>query len=184
MTGELHLRPVTVRDAPALQALLEADAAYARRVTGMDPVSTEAIDLYTSRPPQLPMHRKVLLGAFDEGGLAAVVDVLRGWPDPATAHIGLLQVHADRKRQGIGRRTHDLLLDLVGGWTEITMLRAAIVGTNADSAAPFWASLGYQPTEPARPYRAGDIATHVTAWTLPLTPTRCPRDITTETSPR
>ncbi len=183
MTGGLHLRPLTVRDLSALQTLLEADAGYARRVTGTDPRSTDAIDVYTSRPPRLPMHRKLLLGAFDDAGLAAVIDVLRGWPDTATAHIGLLQVHADRKRLGIGRRTHDLLLDLVGAWPEITVLRAAIVATNAASAAPFWASLGYQPTEPPRPYRAGEVTTHVTAWTLPLTSAQIP-EATSETSPR
>ncbi|WP_425575009.1 GNAT family N-acetyltransferase [Nocardioides panacisoli] len=96
------------------------------------------------------------------------MDVLRGWPDRATAHIGLLQVHPSRQRQGVGRRAHDLLLAELAGWSEVTTLRAAIVGTNAAEAEPFWTALGYRPAEPPRPYRAGSTDTHVTAWTRPI----------------
>jgi GNAT superfamily N-acetyltransferase len=170
MTGTLRLRRLTTGDLAELQALLEADPDYVRRVTGADPGPGEAADLLTGRPPGLPAERKVLLGAYDDHGLAAIVDVLRGWPDAATAPIGLLQVYADRKRQGVGRRTHDLLLELVEGWPEITVLRAAIVAINAAGAAPFWADLGYRPAEPPKPYQAGPVATTVTAWTRPGRP--------------
>lgn len=168
MTGDLCLRALTDHDLPALQALLEADPAYTRRVTGAAPAAGEAHDLLTGRPPGLPTEQKLVLGAFDECGLAAVLDVLRGWPDPSTVHIGLLQVHADRKREGIGRRAHNLLDDMLGQWPEITTLRASIVATNAAHAEPFWAALGYRPSEPPRPYEAGRIRTHVTAWTRSL----------------
>jgi hypothetical protein len=164
----MHLRPLTEADLPALQQLLESDPGYAERVTGTAPGPGDAADLLAGRPPGLPADRKVVLGAFDDTGLAAVLDVLRGWPDPATAHIGLLQVDAGRRRQGVARRTHDLFLDLVAGWPEIRTLRAAIVGTNAAEAEPFWTSVGYRPGEPPRPYRAGGTDTHVTAWHAPV----------------
>jgi len=165
----MQLRPLAVRDLPAMQVLLDADPAYARRVTGTDPAPGSATDLLLDRPPDLPPDRKVVLGVFDELGLAAVVDVLRGWPIPSVAHIGLLQVHPSRQRQGVGRRAHDLLLDwLAAGWPEVRTLRAAIVATNADSAGPFWVALGYRPAEAPKPYQAGTTATTVSAWSRPI----------------
>lgn len=169
MTAALHLRPLDAHDLPALQDLLEADPGYAQRVTGAGPRPDEAAELLISRPADLPVERKVVLGAFDDAEvLAAVIDVLRGWPDPSSAHIGLLQVHSSRKRQGVGRRAHDLMLDWIGaGWPGITQLRAAIVATNAADAAPFWAAQGYQPTGVPQPYAAGDTATEVSVWCRP-----------------
>jgi GNAT superfamily N-acetyltransferase len=165
MTGVLRLRPLTDRDRPALQELLDADPGYALRVTGEPPEPGGAADLLVDRPPDLHPNQKTVLGAFDGDGLAAVIDVLRGWPNPTTAHIGLLQVHPSRKRQGVGRRAHDLLLAYVADWTEVTTLRAAIVGTNAAEAEPFWAALGYQPTGTPKRYQAGTTTTDVSAWT-------------------
>ena len=161
----MHLRPLTPADRPALQELLDADPGYARRVTGADPDKHGAADLLADRPDGLAAEDKVVLGVYDDGGLAAVVDVLRGWPDASTALIGLLQVHARCQGTGVGRRAHELLLDLVGTWPGITQLRAAIVATNAAAADPFWTAMGYRPAGPPAPYRAGDTATQVTVWT-------------------
>lgn len=167
MTSDLRLRHLTIGDLPQVRELLDADPGYAYRVTGAGPRPHDAAELLASGPPGLRPDQKMLLGAVDDHGLAAVIDVLRGWPDPATVHVGLLQVHAARKREGIGRRTHALLLDQVAQWPEIVTLRAAIVATNAAHAEPFWAALGYRPTERPKPYRIGAQVTQVTAWTCP-----------------
>lgn len=167
----MRLRPLDARDLPAVKALLDADPEYARRVTGADPPPDGATDLLFDRPPNLEPDRKVVLGAIDDRGLAAVLDILRGWPEPSVAHVGLLQVHAGRQHQGIGRRAHDLLLGWIAAtWPEIRTLRAAIVATNAEAADPFWTALGYRPTEAPKPYSAGATATTVTAWTRPVAP--------------
>jgi GNAT superfamily N-acetyltransferase len=176
MTGDLRLRVLSGQDLPALRDLLETDPGYARRVTGHDPRPGDAEELLTVGPPGLPAERKVVLGAVDDDGLACVVDLLRGWPDPATAYIGLLQVHAARQRQGMGRRTHELLLDLVSGWPEVTRLRAVVVGTNAQEAEPFWSALGYRPTETPKPFTAGSVVTTATGWTRAVRPAGPPRE--------
>ena len=46
------------------------------------------------RPEGLAEEAKVVLGAFAAAQLVAVVDLLRGFPNEATAFIGLLEVHA------------------------------------------------------------------------------------------
>lgn len=170
MSGSLHMRQLTAEDLPILQVFLESDPDYARRVTGSAPAPDEAVDLVSSVPPGVAPDQKLVLGVFDDAGLAAVVDVLRGWPQPSVVHIGLLQVHLDRKRQGVGRRAHELLLGWIGGWPEITTLRAAIVATNSDHAEPFWMAQGYRPSGAPKPYRAGDTITEVSVWTRDAMP--------------
>ncbi len=78
-------------------------------------------------------------------------------------------MHSGRKGQGVGRRAHDLLLDWIEEWPEVTRLRAAIVQTNAEHAAPFWEALGYRTVGPPRPYEQGSVRTTVRLWTRPLT---------------
>jgi predicted GNAT superfamily acetyltransferase len=77
-------------------------------------------------------------------------------------------VHAQRKGEGVGRRAHDLLLDVVEAWPEIDLVRAAIVETNAEQAAPFWAALGYTPEGTPRPFEQGSVRTTVRVWTRPV----------------
>ena len=133
----LTMRQLDQRDAQAVQALLDADPHYARRVTGTSAPPHAAAELLTARPAGLPATHKAVLGAYDDtGALVAVVDVLRGWPDDHTAHIGLLQTHSAYQGRGIGRRTHELLLEWVASWPEVQRLRATIVATNAPFADP------------------------------------------------
>jgi GNAT superfamily N-acetyltransferase len=162
----LTLRPLNFFDQPALQRLLEADPGYSERVTGAPPAPTEARDLLTGRPPELRAENKCVLGAFPDEALVAVVDLLRGRPEPSTTHIGLFQVHAVHQDTGLGRRIHHQPLQWLrqwpgqrlgqrpgqwpGQWPGTTVVRAAVVATNAEHAEPFWAAMGLHPhREPA-----------------------------------
>lgn len=158
MTDELLLRPIEAEDVEAVQAVIESDAGYVERVTGLPPGPADAQSLLLMRPPDLAEDRKVVYGAWAAGELVGLLDVLRGWPNPEVVHIGLLQVRGDRQGEGIGRRTHDLLLDVVSGWPEVRTLRIAIVETNASVAEPFWRSLGYAPSGEPKPYRYNNLS--------------------------
>jgi GNAT superfamily N-acetyltransferase len=160
----LTLRRLTEADAPAVQSLLDADPGYAVRVSGRPAQAGEASEVLTGRPPELSKDRKVALGGFVGDELVAVVDLLRGWPDPGTAHIGLLQVHVHHKGRGVGRQVHDQVVDHVRGWPEITRIRAAIVESNAPHAVPFWTAVGYAAEGEPVPYRHGAVSTTVTIW--------------------
>ncbi|GAA1919214.1 GNAT family N-acetyltransferase [Nocardioides marmoribigeumensis] len=168
MTDGLTLRRLEESDVTAVQRLIEADPDYTQRVSGSPPGPDEAHRLLTARPATLAPDQKVVLGVFCGTGLVALIDLLRGWPDAGTVHIGLLQVHPQHQGQGIGRRAHDLLLDWIHGWPEVTQLRAAIVETNAEHAAPFWQALGYTAFGPPKPYEQGAVSTTVRLWTRPV----------------
>ncbi|MFC4787143.1 GNAT family N-acetyltransferase [Nocardioides sp. MAHUQ-72] len=171
MTGTIRLRRLTVRDAAAVQAIVEADPGYSERVSGRPAGPREGRALLLGRPPGFPADRKIVLGAYAEeqpDELVAVVDLLVGWPKPTCAHVGLLQVRAASHGRGVGRRVHEQLLAEVGRWPEVDTLRAAIVETNAEVAEPFWQAMGYRPTGPPRPYRNGTVDTTLRIWTRPV----------------
>ena len=168
----LTLRPLD-HDDPAdveqVAALIDADPGYVERVEGRTPRPGDAERLLRDAPPDLPQEGKVVLGAFDDGVLVAVVDLLRGWPEPGTAHIGLLQVHAAHQGHGLGRKVHDEALGWVAGhWPEVVGLRAAIVAPNAARAVPFWRALSYRPHGEPVLYTGDHIATTAQIWVRPL----------------
>lgn len=141
------------RDVDALQALVESDPGYTERVTGYPPGPSDALSLLLVRPAGVEEDAKVVLGAFEDEHLVAVLDVLRGYPDPARAFVGLLLVRGDRQGRGIGRRVVEELLAGVGRkWPEVEWLRLAVVDTNA-GVAGFWERLGFEATGEERPYR-------------------------------
>jgi GNAT superfamily N-acetyltransferase len=169
VTDDLILRPIEPEDVEAVQGVIESDAGYVERVTGLPPGPADAQSLLLMRPPDLAEDRKLVYGVWAAGELVGLLDVLRGWPAPDVAHVGLLQVRGDRQGEGLGRRAHSLLLDVVAGWPEVRTLRLAIVSTNASVAEPFWRSLGYAPAEAPKPYRYNNLAATSQIWTREAT---------------
>jgi len=150
--GRVELRAIEPGDVPAVQALIESDPGYTERVTGYPPGPADAQSLLMMRPEGLPEDAKVVLGAWTDDGLVALVDLLRGYPETGTVFIGLLQVHGTHQRRGLGASTYKSVEEYVRGWPEVIKLRLAVVDTNAD-AAKFWTAMGFAATGEARPYR-------------------------------
>ena len=167
---DIELRDIEPDDVVALQVLIESDPDYTERVTGHPPGPADAQSLLQIRPPDVAAENKRVLGAWLNGSLVAVVDLIRGFPDEETVHIGLLQVHAEQQRRGLGKQVHDLAVQKVRRWApQAASLRAAIVATNATHAEPFWRSLNYEPIGDARPYAYDKLQTAVTIWRRPTT---------------
>jgi len=166
----LHL--ADARDIAALQALLESAPDYARRITGKDPQPSDAREVLTALPPGLEIGRKLAIGLWCERteALLGFADVLRGWPRPAVAHIGLLVVHGAHRGTGVGRALHDVVVEQGLAWGEIDTLRLGIVATNATVAEPFWRSCGYAPTGEVKPYAAGTVTSSTAIWERSLAP--------------
>jgi RimJ/RimL family protein N-acetyltransferase len=113
------LAPVRPEEVGAVQDVIESDPGYVQRVTGLPPGPADAQSLLLMRPPDLPEERKLVLGIRRDGEIVGLVDVLRGFPEPDIAYLGLLQLRGDLQGQGLGRAAHDELLTLLGGWPEI-----------------------------------------------------------------
>lgn len=93
-----------------------------------------------------------MVGMFDGSELLAVADVLRGYPTPSRAYIGLLQVAGRVHGRGFGRTLHHEVLALVRTWPEVTTIRLAVADPNRSQADPFWQRMGYTPTGDTTPW--------------------------------
>lgn len=165
----IELRDIDADQVDALQELIESDPGYVERVTGYPPGPSDALSLLMMRPPGVPEAAKRVLGAWTDGELVGVVDLVRGYPSAEFVHIGLLQVRGDRQGRALGTRIHALMLDEISSWApEATALRAAIVATNAEHAEPFWRARGYEPVGDAKPYAYDKLETTVRIWRRPV----------------
>ncbi len=53
-------------------------------------------------PPGIPKDQKYYIGFFDGGKMAAVMDLIDGYPDPETAYIGFFMVNKALQGRGVG----------------------------------------------------------------------------------
>jgi ribosomal protein S18 acetylase RimI-like enzyme len=156
----VELRAIEPDDVDAVQELIESDPGYTERITGYPPGSSDAQSLLMMRPEGIPEDAKVVLGAWKDDELVAVVDLLRGYPNESTAFIGLLEVHGKHQRRGYGAAAYGLVEQYVAGtWPEVEKLRLAVVDTNADTATGFWIAMGFRQTGEAKPYRYDKLET-------------------------
>lgn len=129
------VRNLSASDAPVLQALFETDLHYFQIVQGSPPASDEAKTLFADLPPGKGKEDKFVYGAFDDAGdLAAVLDVVRGYPEPQIWYLGLIFVAPPFRGSGLGSRLIDALCDHVHVQGAQT-LRLAVVRTNARARA-------------------------------------------------
>lgn len=159
------LRPIEDADIDAVQLLIESDPGYTERVTGYPPGPSDALSLLVGRPEGVAEHDKIVLGGWSNGALISVVDVLRRWPTPDDAHIGLLLVDGRRQGEGFGRRTLNALYAALA-WDGVRRWRISVVRTN-ERVLAFWHRMGYAETGEIKPYSCGHLASEAIIMTRP-----------------
>lgn len=180
------IRPLTVDDAAAVHALLLRSPEYTRTVRGREVAEEDALEILTALPPQVDPRTKSVIGLIDpEGVLRGLCDIVTHWPEPGSAHIGLLLVDSMAHGRGLGRLLHDSVLAQLRADGDIRCVRAGLVATNADRAGGFWERLGYRPSGELVPYSAGTVESSTTILTrdLMLEAPESPRLATTATAP-
>lgn len=145
-----------------------SNSGYTRRVEGGALGADAAREVLSALPPGAEPDRKWGLGIWEGGLLVAFADVIVGWPEPATAHIGLLMTDGAREGQGLGRTLHTALVERLIDLRSVTMVRLSIVDANASVAEPFWKKIGYIATGDVTPYASGTVSSVARIWTRPL----------------
>lgn len=121
----LALRRATAADAPAIQAVIEADPATWAVLEGAPPRPDEAIHLLAEHPPGVTHDRTYVYIADD----TCVIDLVEGFPDARTWYLGLVLLTPGARNRGLGTRLLEQLCAHVrrrGG----RALRLAVVSTN------------------------------------------------------
>lgn len=100
-------------------------------------------DMAALPPGALPQN-KYYLGFWEDEQLAAVLDLVLGWPTPGTAYIGLFMMDAGRQRQGEGSALLSHILQELGvqGFAKV---RLGFAKGNPQSEH-FWRKNGFVPT--------------------------------------
>lgn len=92
-------------------------------------------------PPKKSAEDKCFIGFFDGDGLAAVMDLIAGYPNPQTAFIGLFAVNAAFQKSGVGTKImSDCAVAL--NRERFLKIRLAIDKGNSQSRA-FWLKNGF-----------------------------------------
>lgn len=149
----------TPDDILTLQRTLERAPDYSIEVTGRAVAPEAAAALMTELPPGRTMVDKFVFSLVSGQEVVGCADVLRGYPVPGTAFIGLLLICQDLQARGMGAAACDELESLCRSWGCGT-LRLAAVETNA-GALRFWEKLGFARTGERREYRCGEVESHL-----------------------
>jgi len=165
----VSLRPLQGEPAEMaeLQRVLEATPTYAQRITGVPPGRADAQSTYSILPEGKTYDDKFVFGIFLGGDMVGCADVIRGYPVPATAWLGLLLIAEPFQRRGIGRMAYREIEARMRAWGTCDRVRLGVVGTNA-SVAAFWRRLGFEPTGEVRPYRYGTVISETVVFEKPL----------------
>jgi GNAT superfamily N-acetyltransferase len=88
------------------------------------------------------------------------IDVIRGYPRPNTATIGLLLIAEGSQRKGIGSEAYRSIEAVIRSWRTCTTARIGVVATNSQ-VLPFWESLGFVSTGERKTYEYGPIHSQI-----------------------
>jgi len=142
-------------DVLGLQRTLESAPRYALAITGRPPAADGATTLLREVPPGKSQEDKFVFGVYVGDHLVGCADVLRGYPQPGTAFIGLLLVGEEWQGRGFGLRACREMESLIAGWA-CDRARLAVVRANA-SALGFWRRAGFTETGECVDYSCGTV---------------------------
>ena len=158
MSGNVTVRPLecTPFAIANVQRVFDATPGYFVQVTGQPAASTKADVLWSSLPVGKRPDDKFVYGIFDDEQMVGCADVIRAFPDSATAFIGLFLIAETHQREGIGRSAYHVLEDALRSWRECSRILLAVVRANA-GVLRFWEKVGFAQTGETRPYRHGSV---------------------------
>lgn len=146
------VRQLMETDVDAMLALCSGNPQFYRY---HPPMATKAsiLDDLQAVPPGKTLSDKYYIGFYDGETLAAMMDLITGYPNPATAYIGLFMVDAAQQGRGTGSA---LIADCKQALRaeQFKTLRLAIDEGNPQSKA-FWQKNGFALTGQRTPNENG-----------------------------
>lgn len=89
-----------------------------------------------------------------------MIDIVKGYPVPSTAMLGLLLIAGTYHCRGIGTLAAKAIEEIVLSWGTCDRIRIGVVRTNKQALA-FWKAAGYSPTGELRPHNEGTVCSEV-----------------------
>ena len=143
-----------------LQGVLASAPEFMQRVTGVAGGPAEALTTWSGIPEGKGYDDKFVFGVYAGDEMIGCADVIRAFPDPSTAHIGLLLIVEAYQGRGFGAAAYRIIESYARDWPGCLRLRLGVVRTNA-RVLPFWHAMGFVETGELKPYRYNRIESEV-----------------------
>ena len=98
------LRSLEEGDLPQVLTLYQRNTFYNSVALEAPPTLESCQEDLAALPPGREPRHKLFLGLFQGEVLAAVLDLVEGYPDEGSLYIGLLELAVEFHRQGLGTR--------------------------------------------------------------------------------
>jgi GNAT superfamily N-acetyltransferase len=128
-------------DVRILQVLHEAAPGYSRIVHGRDPGGREALETFHALPPGKTLADKFVLGFFLGPELVGCAELIRGYPQPEHAYVGLMLFSEAHQNKGLGPKAMAQIALVAARWG-CPWIRLAVIATNTRAHA-FWLRQGF-----------------------------------------
>jgi GNAT superfamily N-acetyltransferase len=153
LTGE----PGSMRE---LQRVIEGSPGYYERTMGAPPGPAEAQSIYSVLPEGKDYADKFVFGVYVSDAMVGCADLIRGYPDSASATLGLLLICEAHQGKGIGRRALEQIEQFARQWGSCDRFRIGVVRSN-DLVMTFWVRQGFSPTGESRRWRQGSVESDI-----------------------
>ena len=101
LSGRYHIRPMEAADADDILALCRGNALY-YRYCGMEATREQVLTDLHLAPPEVDPGDKHYVGFYQDGALAAVMDLIDGYPEERDCFIGFFMMNKSLQGRGIG----------------------------------------------------------------------------------
>ena len=165
----LRLLSGEAREMRGLQRVLDDSPGHAERMTGAPPGAADAQSVFTVLPDGKGYDDKFVFGIEDGGAMVGCIDVIRGYPDDGTAHVGLLLIAEAHRNRGLGSAACAARERIVSGWPGCATVRLGVLRDNRRAHA-FWTRLGFVASGEAKPYRCGPVRTETVLYVKSIAP--------------
>ena len=142
LTARYEVRPLAEADLPQLLALCLGNPLYYAHLGEEVTLDSLREDL-TALPKGKALGDKYFFGLYDDGTLAAAIDLIDGYPERDVAYLGWLILAAERQGWGEGSRIVAELLGFLRA-QGFRAVRLACMRGNPQSAR-FWEKNGFVP---------------------------------------
>jgi GNAT superfamily N-acetyltransferase len=151
----IFLRRAGVEDSAIIQEILDGAPRYTMNTEGVSRDPEGGISTLQALPPGCRYDQKYVWILEQDGDAIGVVDVIRDFPQPGTALLGLLLIQEAFQSQGLGRKAYQTVEDQIRAELGCSLIRLAIVDSNPVQA--FWEKMGFHLTGETRPHEGAKI---------------------------
>ncbi|KGG80336.1 hypothetical protein Y919_06930 [Caloranaerobacter azorensis H53214] len=126
---------------------------YFYLVEGRKADESSVKELFEDLPPGKHIDDKNIFGVFYNEKLIGIVDLVQDFPEKGEWIIGLMLLHPDERRKGLGKAIHDIIVDIANE-QKAKKLRIGVVEQN-EKALKYWKNIGYKEIKRTQPLKYG-----------------------------